>query len=67
MHGIETRDLFPLVNQPVNQTLFGDISKDYPVAMTTSKNGFFIGCHQDLTQDDLEYVVQVFDDFLKEL
>ena len=67
MHGIETRDLFPLVNQPVNQTLFGDISKDYPVAMATSKNGFFVGCHQDLTQDDLEYVVQVFDDFLKEL
>tara|TARA_B100002003_G_C14103669_1_gene530839 strand:- start:843 stop:1646 length:804 start_codon:yes stop_codon:yes gene_type:complete len=62
-HSVETRDLFPLIDQPVYKNLYGDITQQYPVSVFTSNNGFYIGCHQDLTQEDLQYLVGVFDDF----
>lgn len=47
--GIETRDLLPLVNQPVYRKLFGDIEARYPVARRLNAHAFYIGCHQFLT------------------
>ena len=29
------------------------------------KNGFYIGIHQELTKADLDYILMVFEDFLK--
>ena len=55
--GIETRDMLPLINQPVYQKLLKIDASDYPVSDWIVKNGFYIGCHQDLTQDDLDYIV----------
>lgn len=62
---IETRPLFPLVDQPVYKKLFGDILHKYPVAAHLNKNGFFIGCHVELVKKDLEYIAQVFYNFFK--
>ncbi len=58
-NGIETRDMLPLINQPVYQKLFKINVKDYPVADWVNTNGFYIGCHQDLTNQDLDYVVKI--------
>lgn len=62
-HGIETRQMMPLLNQPVYKKMFGDLEKNYPVAKDINQNGFIIGCHHYLTVSDLEYVVGVFDKF----
>src|SRR5205807_6840181 len=46
MNGIETRDLLPLLNQPIYRKLFGDLEPRYPVAQWLNRGGFYIGCHQ---------------------
>lgn len=65
LNGIETRYLMPLINQPVYKRMFGDIENKYPIAKTINKQGFIIGCHQDLTKEDLDYVIDKFSKFFK--
>lgn len=64
-HGIETRYLMPLINQPIYKKLFGNLEPKYPVAKYLNAHGFYIGIHQSLTKADLEYVVRVFKLFFK--
>lgn len=56
--GIETRYLFPLLSQPVYRRLFPGLEERFPVAQRLSRQGFFIGIHQGLTEDDLHYVAE---------
>lgn len=56
-HGIQTRRMLPLINQPVYKGLWNP--NDYPIAQWIDDNGFYIGCHQDLAIEDLEYMVEV--------
>lgn len=65
--GIETRTLMPLLSQPFYRKLFGDLEKDYPVASVLNRRGFYIGCHQGLTQDDLDYVLEQFHEFFRQI
>lgn len=62
---IETRDMLPLINQPVYREIFGDIEKDYPVAQWINRSGFYIACHQDLTEEEKNYIIETFQDFFK--
>jgi dTDP-4-amino-4,6-dideoxygalactose transaminase len=55
-HNIETRPLFPLLNQPIYKKMYGNIIDNYPVAKYISENGFYIGCHHGLDDEDLEYI-----------
>jgi dTDP-4-amino-4,6-dideoxygalactose transaminase len=55
---IETRDLLPLLNQPIYKKLFGNIEDEYPVAKWLNQSGFYIGCHQYLTQEEKDYIVE---------
>jgi dTDP-4-amino-4,6-dideoxygalactose transaminase len=54
--GVETRDMLPLTNQPVYRKVTGWKEEDYPVARLINTNGFYVGCHQDLSQAQLEYI-----------
>lgn len=54
--GIETRYLFPLLDQPVYQRMFPGLSYSYPVAQRLAQDGFFIGMHQGLSTSDIEYI-----------
>ena len=56
---IETRPIFPLLNQPVYKKLFGEIEREYPVAERVVRDGFFIGCHPEMGREDVEYVLAV--------
>ncbi|MBI5624011.1 MAG: DegT/DnrJ/EryC1/StrS family aminotransferase [Elusimicrobia bacterium] len=56
--GIETRDIMPLINQPVYRRLHGDLEPSYPVARWMNRCGFYLGCHQYLTAPDMAYVVE---------
>jgi perosamine synthetase len=62
---IETRYLMPLLSQPVYRRLFGDLEAQYPVARRITRQGFYIGCHQGLTQADLDYVLETFAQFFR--
>lgn len=62
-HGIETRDMLPLINQPFYKRLF-DINEDeYPVAKWINNNGFYVGCHQGLSELEKDYMLSMFDSF----
>ncbi len=67
-NNIETRDMLPLTNQPVYREIFGDdLEERYPVAKWINQNGFYIGCHNEMTQQDLEYVAEKFEEFFGRL
>ena len=59
-NGVETREMMPLINQPVYENMV-DVywKKDFPVAEWINHSGFYIGCHQGLNTSDMEYVSDV--------
>lgn len=61
-NGIETREMLPLTNQPVYNGMFNP--SDYPVATWINKSGFYIGCHQYLTEAELEYMAEKINGYL---
>lgn len=64
--GIETRDMLPLTNQPIYDTLLGIKQTDYPVAQWINESGFYVGCHQDLTQANLDSIVAAFQEYFSQ-
>lgn len=53
--GIECRDMLPLINQPAyRMRLFAD---DYPVSKWLIESGLYVGCHQHLSTDDTQYIL----------
>ena len=60
-HGIETRDMVPLVNQPAYRGLWNP--DDYPVACRIDERGFYIGCHQDMEVGDMQRIIKAFQDY----
>ena len=57
---IETRMLMPITNQPIIRELYGnDVEDRFPNAKFLNKHGFFMGCHQNLTKDELHIMVDV--------
>jgi dTDP-4-amino-4,6-dideoxygalactose transaminase len=58
--GVETRPLFGCI--PTQQPAFSFLKSQYdgrlPIADFVGKNGFYLGCHQYLSQDDLDFVVE---------
>jgi len=60
---IETRDLMPITNQPIYKKILNLNESDFPVADWLNKNGFYIGCHQDLSQNDLDHIIKTFNEY----
>jgi len=65
-YGIETRPLFGCI--PTQQPAYEYLKKKYEgklsIAESIGSNGFYIGCHQYLMQDDLDYISNVFEELL---
>jgi len=59
-NGIETRYLLPLINQPIYREIFGNLDDQFPVAARLNNTAFYIGCHPDLTDGDMDYVIEHF-------
>ena len=64
-HGIETRYLLPLINQPVYTKLYGNLEEQYPVAANLNANAFYVGCHQNLSEADLQHIITAMHTFFK--
>lgn len=66
--GIETRPLFGCI--PTQQPAYANFKKSYngklPNAERLGTDGFYFGCHQYLTQDDLDYIIKSFKDILRD-
>lgn len=66
--GVENRPLFGSI--PTQQIAYQELKNQYsgkiPNADYVGANAFYIGCHQYLEEDDLEYVVKVFNEILKD-
>ena len=60
---IETRDMVPLVSQPAYRGLWNP--DDYPVARGIDERGFYIGCHQDLTVQDIDDIAEAFNHYAR--
>jgi len=64
-NSIETRYLLPLINQPIYRKIFGNLEDEFPVAARLNQNAFYIGCHPDIRDDEVEYVVEKFHLFFR--
>lgn len=62
---IETRDLLPLINQPIYKRLFGNLEAHYPAAKKINNSGFYIGCHSYMTDDEVSFVIDAFKNYYK--
>lgn len=64
--GVETRPLFGSI--PTQQPAFNYLRRKYdgklPNADYIGLNGFYIGCHQYMEQDDLDYIIKTFNEVL---
>lgn len=60
-HQIETRDMLPILGQPIYKYMR---RKQFPVSDWVEKNGFYVGCHQHLDEDDIQYVIQTISNFM---
>ncbi|MCL2016241.1 MAG: DegT/DnrJ/EryC1/StrS aminotransferase family protein [Defluviitaleaceae bacterium] len=66
-NNVETRPLFPLLNQPVYKRKYGNLEDNYPVAKNVSRKGFYVGCHHGLGEDELSYIAKTIGDFLTKI
>lgn len=68
-YGVESRPLFGCI--PTQQPAYAYLKKEYegklPNAEYIGKNGFYIGCHQYLRKNDLDYIVYIFEKILKNI
>jgi len=62
-NGIETRDMMTLIRQPVYKNLLSINEDDFPVSKWVTDNGFYIGCHHNISESDLEYISDIFNKF----
>jgi dTDP-4-amino-4,6-dideoxygalactose transaminase len=63
-HRIETRSMVSLLDQPYYRELFGDLEHRFPVAGKIARCGFYIGCHPEMSDEMVDYVLSVLDGFL---
>lgn len=65
--GIECRPIFNSI--PTQQPAYAHLKKQYegklPNAELVGNNGFYVGCHQYLTEEDLEFMAEAFGKALK--
>lgn len=60
--GIDTRLLLPLINQPCYKEFNLNI-EEFQGAKKYLECGFYIGCHQNMTNRDVQRVLDAFDDY----
>jgi len=67
--GVETRPLFGCI--PTQQPAYKPLKEKYkgklPNADYVGLNGFYVGCHQYLEQEDLEYIIKTFREIFNEV
>lgn len=65
-YGIETRDMLPLICQPIYKKVFNITLGQYPIADWINQNGFYVGCHQELSTNDLDHIIHVIEEYFNQ-
>ena len=66
-HGVEVRRMMPITNQPIVQEYFRtNLAKEFPVADLINRQGFYIGCHPELSRDDIDEMSSMVDEAIKQ-
>lgn len=64
--GVETRPIFPCI--PLRQPAYAHLRDIYqgklPQAEAVSENGLYVGCHQFLKEEDIDYIATAFGEVL---
>lgn len=61
---IETRDLMPILNQPIVHKYLPNLDlRQFPVAASLLDRAIYIGCHKDISDEDIDYLDFVFGEF----
>lgn len=60
---IETRDMLPILDQPCYSYLD---PKKFPNSKWVLESGFYVGCHQDLEPEDIQYIIQELNNYLRD-
>jgi len=61
--GVETREMLPLTRQPCYKGMWRP--EEYPIADWVNRGGFYIGCHQHLSREDLGGAAETIHDYYK--
>jgi dTDP-4-amino-4,6-dideoxygalactose transaminase len=63
-HLVETRQMVSVLDQPFYRRLYGeDVEDRYPVARWIDRSGFYVGCHPEMTDPVVDYVLECFEEF----
>ena len=62
---IDSRLLLNLLDQPIVQRLYRDYDVSCSSSLFYNKNGFIVGCHQNLDLKDMSYIASTIEDYLK--
>ncbi len=62
---IETRDMLPLINQPIYKRLYGNLEEHYPVAKWINNSGFYIGCHSYMSDEEINFILDAFHNYFR--
>lgn len=67
-HGIEVRRMMPITNQPIVQQYFNaiNLAEEFPNADLLNRQGFYIGCHPELSLDDVSMMGGIIHEALKQ-
>ncbi len=57
--GVETRFLLPILGQPCYEGILEHRPGQFPVTEHAQANGFYIGCHPGMTDEDVAYIGEV--------
>ena len=65
-NGIETRSMFSSIpTQEQAYEYLGEKRGKYPVAEYIGEHGFYIGCHQNITANDIDHIKKTLDGFME--
>jgi CDP-6-deoxy-D-xylo-4-hexulose-3-dehydrase len=63
---IETRPMVSVLDQPFYRRLLGEeFEARFPVAQAINRRGFYVGCHPEMSDPVVDYVIETLDDFCR--
>ena len=66
LHGVETRDMMPLVDQPALEDVLVVDRDALPATQWINASGLYVGCHQDLGEADMDRLAELIHAYFQE-
>jgi len=63
LSGIEVREMVPLTNQPAYTGMWDE--SDYPVAHHINRYGYYVGCHEGMTTEQMDAIIEAHEKYFR--